>query len=881
MTRIRVFLLRAVDLVLRRRRDERLSEEIQTHMDLLVAEQRALGLNEEEAHRAARRAFGGVARITEQYQDQRGLPMLDATWQDLRLAIRQLWRAPGFAFSAVAVLGLGIGVNNMLFTILNAHTIRGLPMPDADRVLYITTRDDRSSNLGVSFLDFSDWQAGARTFEQLAAFTTEPIVVSGDGRTPSTFTGTFISHSAFALVATQPMLGRDFTPEDDEPGAPAVIILGAGTWDARYARDPGVLGRSITVNGTPAVIVGVMPERSGFPTSGQIWLPLVQVPGLRQQARDARSLSVIGRVRDGVALSQAQADIETISGQIASAHPATNTQVRARVVPVSEQYIGSLTHPAWRAFIAVGVLVVLISCANAANLMLARSLNRSREIAVRTALGASRMRIIRQLCVEGATLAVLAGAFGLVIAVAGVRLFSAGIPAGALPYWIEYSPDARVFAALVAVSAATVLLFALLPAIKGSKPDLNIVLKEGGRTAIGARGRHWATVFLGAEFGLAVILLANFVGTLRGAAPQLPSDAGLRTTVILTAEMALPAAVYVTAERRSAFFQAVGDRLGALTAISSMSVASALPLAGGESRRVEIMDRPVHDKKDQQTVVTVAVAPRYFATLGLGIARGRDFTADDGSPGRPFVIVNERFVEKFSPDRDPIGQRIAVSRNDSPAPLEWLTIAGVAPTIRQRPIPSPDAVVYLPLRSLPEPRAALIVRSDMRTDALSDLLRDEMQRLDRNLPLNRMRTMAQVVRDAEWVGRVSRNLFRVLTFIAVMLASLGLYAVTSYAVSQQTHEIGLRMALGAGRRHVVWFIARRVARQLAIGLGAGVVCTRIWSSIFSTGRAGVTFADVEALLGVAVILIAIAIVACFVPVRRAIRLDPVAAIRND
>ena len=677
------------------------------------------------------------------------------------------------------------------------------------------------------------------------------------------------------------MLGRDFTPEDDDPGAPAVLILGANTWESRYARDPGVLGRSITVNGTPAVVVGVMPERSGFPSSGQIWLPLSQVPGLRQQPRDERALRVIGRVRDGVQLSQAQAELETITGQIASEHAATNKQVRARIVPINEQYLGSLTHPAWRAFIAVGVLVVLISCANAANLMLAHSLNRSREIAVRTALGASRMRVIRQLCIEGATLAALGGACGLAIGVAGVRLFSAGIPTGELPYWIEYSSDARVFAALVAVSAATVLLFALLPAIKGSKPDLNIVLKEGGRTATGTRGRRWATAFLAAEFGLAVILLANFVGTLRGTAPAIPSDAALQTADVLTAEIALPAAVYDTSERRSAFYQAVADRLSGLPAISSMSVTSALPLLGGESRRLEIMERPLRDKKDQQTVLTVAVSPGYFATLGLSITRGRDFTADDGSPGRPFVIVNERFVEKFSPDRDPIGQRIAVGPNDSPTPPVWLTIAGVSPSIRQRPAPSPDAVVYLPLRSLPPPGAALIVRSDMRTDALSELLRDEMQSIDRNLPLNRMRTMAQVVRDTEWVGRISRNLSRVLTFIAVMLAALGLYAVTSYAVSQQTHEIGLRMALGAGRRQVVWFIARRVALQLAIGLGAGVVCTKIWGSIFSTGRAGVTFADIEALLGVALILIAIAIVACFVPVRRATRLDPVAAIRND
>ena len=379
--------------------------------------------------------------MKEDYRDQRGLPHLETLLQDVRLAVRLLRRDPGFAAAAVAVLGLGIGVNNMLFTILNAHTIRGLPIRDADRVVYLTTFDDRSPDLGVSFLDFTDWRSGARSFDALAAFTTEPAVFSGDGRAPYTFTGTFVSATAFALVGTQPMLGRDFTASDDTPGAPAVIILGSGAWESRYGRDPGILGRAIAVNGAPAVIVGVMPERSGFPSStGQVWLPLSQVPGLREQARDNRTLSVIGRVRSGIDVSHARAEIETITRQLASDHAATSKQVRARVVPINEQYVGSYTHPGWIAFAAVGILVVLISCANAANLMLAHSLNRSREIAIRTALGASRLRIIRQLSVEGATLAALAGTVGLGLAIAGTRLFSAGIPSGELPYWVEYSP---------------------------------------------------------------------------------------------------------------------------------------------------------------------------------------------------------------------------------------------------------------------------------------------------------------------------------------------------------------------------------------------------------------------------------------------------------
>ena len=815
-----------------------------------------------------------------EYRDQRGLPRLDTLLQDVRLAVKLLWREPGFAVAAVGVLGLGIGVNNMLFTIVNAHTIRGLPMREPGRVVYLTTRDDRSPNLGVSFLDFTDWQAGTRNFEALAAYNNEPVVVSGDGLPPDTFPGTFVSANAFALVGTRPMLGRDFTPSDDAPGAAAVIVLGTGLWESRYGRDPGVLGRSIVANGAPAVIVGVMPERSGFPSTAQIWMPLSQVPGLREQPRDARTLHVMGRVRDGIEVSQAGAEIEAIVAQLAAAHPATNKQTRARVVPINEQYLGALNNPAWIAFMAVGMIVVLISCANAANLMLGRSISRSREIAIRRALGASRLRVVRQLCVEGATLAALSGTVGLGLAVVGVRLFSAGIPAGELPYWIEYSSDARVLAALVAVSAATVFLFALVPAIHGSSPDLNIVLKAGGRASAGLRGRRWTTAFLAAEFGLAVLLLAHFVANFRATAPALPSDVALQTTEILTAEIALPPAVYDTPERRAAFYAALGERLDAVTSIAAGSVASALPLLGGEPRRLEIMDRPLPDK-EQQTAWTVAVGPRYFATLGLPLVRGRDFTAADGTPGRPYAIVNERFVERFFADRDPIGQRIAVSEDGTTAPPVWWTITGVAPSVRQRPTADADPVVYLPLRSMPAANAVLIVRSALRTDALAELLRTETGGLDRNLPLNRMRTMAQVIRDAGWVGRVSRNLARVLTFIAVLLAALGLYAVTSYAVSQQTQEIGLRMALGAGTRQVVWFIAKRVAVQLLAGLGAGIACTRVWDWMFSSGRANVTAANLLSLLAVAAILTAIAVIACFVPVRRATRLDPVAAIRHE
>ena len=883
MTAFRVWLARTLDVFLRGRREKRLSEEMQTHLDLLAAEHIARGMPPDQARAEARRAFGGVDQIKETYRDQRGLPAFDALLQDLRFAVRLLWRDPAFTLSAVAVLGLGIGVNNMLFTIVNAHTLRGLPIRDAEQVVFLTTVSDRSPDLGVSFRDFGDWQTRARSFESLAAFANDPVVVAGDGLAPATLNATFVSSTAFATVGTQPILGRDFTQSDDAPGAAAVVMLGSGTWESRYARAADVLGRAITVDGTRAVIVGIMPERSGFPTTAQLWVPLAQMPGLTEQARDARTLRVVGRIRDGVSVTAARAEIETIAAELVTAHTTTTEKVRARVVPVNEQFQGSLTHPAWRAFMAVGMIVVAISCANAANLMLARSFNRSREIAIRSSLGASRLRVVRQLCIEGATLAAVGGAVGLGVAIAGVRLFSAGIPAGALPYWVAYSTDTNVLLALVIVSAGTVFLFALVPAIHGSRADVSLVLKDGARTGTARKGQGWSTVFLAAEFGLAVILLAQFVVNVRSREPALPSDTVLETSDVLTAEIRLPGPAFGTAERRATLYAAVEEHFAGVPAVSSASLVSVLPGNGGETRRLEIQDRPLRDRQDPPTVLTVAISRNYFATLGLTLARGREFAAGDGGPGRAFAIVNERFVEEFSPDRNPIGQQIAVNPDEDGAhdPPVWLTIVGVAPSIRQRLTASPDPVVYLPLQARPTPKAVLVTRSRMRTEALADVLRSEMQKVDSTLPLDRMRTIAVAVREATWVGRMSRTLFNVLTFVAVLLAALGLYAVTSYAVSQRTQEIGIRMALGARTSQVIWFVGRRVAFQLAIGLLTGIACTRVWSWMFTSGRAGVAATDPLPIAGVAAILLALAAIACFVPIRRATRLDPVAAIRHD
>ena len=468
--------------------------------------------------------------------------MLDALAQDVRFAVRLLRRDRTFAVTAILVLGVGIGVNNMLFTILNAHTIRGLPITGVDRVVYVSTFDDRTPDRGLSHLDFEDLRGAAQEVATLAAFSSAPMVVGGDDRVADRFEGAFATPNAFAVVGVEPILGRAFSDADDRPGAESVAIVGSGAWASRWGGDRRILGRSILVNGAPATVIGVMPERSGFPATAEIWLPLAQMPGVAAQPRDARTLRVFGRLHDGATLSEARATIESVVERSSRDHPDTNRSLRARVVPINERFLGRLGEPAWLAFMTAGCLVVLISCANVANLVLATSVRRSKEVAIRSSLGATRRRVIRQMLIESTVIATAGGTLGLLVAMAGVRLFHSAIPENVLPYWFDYSLDVRVLAALVAVSALTVFLFGLVPAFYASKTDVTRVLKDSGAAGSSRRGaQRWSTLFLAGEFGLAVVLLAQITVNLRSDEPGIPSDDALDSGQVLTAVVTLAA----------------------------------------------------------------------------------------------------------------------------------------------------------------------------------------------------------------------------------------------------------------------------------------------------------------------------------------------------
>ena len=861
-------LLQRLAIVLRWRRFQaELDEEMRLHEEMMRQDS------------ATPRAFGNGLLARSEARDVWLPPALQGIVQDVRFGARFFVREWRFSLIALLVLGLGIGINNMLFTILNAHTIRGLPIDQPDRVLYLSTVDLQNRPGGMSFPEFRDLQTATRTFADLAAFVNASVTIGDEGRAPERVDGAYLTASAFDVVGVQPTTGRAFLPED-RAGASPVVVLGHHLWQARYAGASDIIGRSIRVNGTPVTVVGVIADRSGLPSTAQVWLPLLQMPDLAVERREIRSLRVFGRVAGGVDPGSARVEVEGILERLQRDHPQTNKDIRARVVPINEQFLGRLSDPAWRAFITVGFLVLAISCANVANLFLDHAAQRTREIAIRTALGATRGRVVRQLILEAGVIAACSAVVGMGVAIAGVRLFRSLIPANVLPYWFDYSIDGRVLAMLIGVSVATVLVFGIVPAISGSKTDVNRALKDNRE--IGSRGtRRWTAVFLTAEFALAVVMLVQITLGLRLSAPQLPSDLAIDTPDVLTAAVTVSGDRYPTPTQRADFMMRLEERLRATPGVSIASVSNVLPLGGAREREIEIAGQPAPDSWPR--ALTLGIGPDYFRTFGLTMLRGRELVATDGTAGQLHVVVNERAARAFFGDADAIGQRIAFRSNSEP---EWLTIVGVAPDIRQQPraraagVLETDPIVYVPYRTAPPETAILLLRSDIEAETLAPTLRALLLELDPNVPLHRVRTMAGIIDDGGWNARVSNVLINVLAFIAVTLATLGLYAVTAHAVYRRTPELGLRMALGAQRTDIARLILRRAIAQVGVGFAAGLACTLVWARLFWTG-AERSLLPIESLAIVATVVLVLALAASLIPVLRAGRLDPVAALRYE
>jgi putative ABC transport system permease protein len=873
---MRELLRRCWYLVRARRMADDLREELEFHRAMKERELEAEGVAPRDARVQARRALGNDLAERERARDVWIAPWLQDLAQDVRFAVRLLFRERGFATVAIVALGLGIGVNNTLFSILNAFCIRGLPIEAPDRVVFVGSRDAAGRDRPVSYADFQDLQASSRTVGEFAAFAAVPVALRDNRLAAERFQGAYVSASLFGVIREDPVLGRGFRPDDDRAGAPPAVVISGGAWKARYGGDPGIVGRPVVVNGTPATVVGVMREGFGFPGNTDVWLPLTLSRGLAGEPRDARTLAVIGRLAEGVALADARAEIAAIGQRIASQHRATNENIRLETVPINEHYMGRLTHPAWLAFITAGALVVLIACANVANLLLSRAVVRSREIAIRASLGATRRRVVRQLLVESAVLALCGGVLGFVLSLLGLELMLRAIPAAVRSYWLDFSMDATVFTALAGVCAATVMISGLVPAIHVSRTDASEVLRAGRGATGGVRARRWSAVFLTTEFALTMVLLSVVGETVVGFLERRKVDRAFDPAPLLTMMVSLPADKYPTAAQRIAFYETFAERLRAAGDVSGAAFATSLPIGGAPARDVQIDSGP-SDLRHVSSVRSVSVTDDYFATLGVRLVAGRAFAQPDGTAGHERAIVNQRFAEIHFGGQHPLGRRIRFASSGVAQAAPWMTIVGVTPTVRQRALPEPDPVVYIPARAEPPATAALIVRVETAAASITPLVREELRRFDPDLPAYRILSMDQAIYESGWNGRVSAWTITILAAICVALSVVGLYAVTSHSVAQRTQELGVRVAIGARPRAIRWLVLRRALAQLAVGIAVGLVCVVAWSRLFGTAY----FATPAGVVAVTALLVAVAVAACLVPAERAARLDPVLALRAE
>jgi putative ABC transport system permease protein len=886
-------LLRRLRYALAHRRFEReLAEELAFHREMKQREFESRGLSGREAANAAQRALGNDALSVNHARDVWIWPWLQDLSQDLRFAVRLLLKDRRFSAAAILALALALGANTTAFTFVNGVVIRDLPLHQPDHLVFLRMVDTRQRPLGVSYADVRDWRA-SRTLSHVITSFEFAMNVSEEGLPAHRYMGSFISIDAFDVVGAAPILGRGFRPEDDRFDAPRVAVIAHSVWASRYHADPGIVGRTVMVNDTPTTIIGVMPERFHFPFASEMWMPAaynVGPPATIDARRGARNVLTLafGRLADGAALGQAQAELDAIASRLARDYPETNDGVSVAIEPLDRVYRAGFQRMLLLVMGAVAC-VLLIACVNVANLLLSRAANRAREIAIRTSLGGSRWRIVRQLFTESILLASIAGAAGLLLAFYGVRIYSGtfarGAPDGPSPFWLDFSIDATVYAFLGAITLGASILFGLAPALYISKTQAGEVLKDGGRGhTAGVRARRWTDGLMIGQLALTLVLLAAAGLLTRSFFEISAASRVLDTSNMVTMRLSLAGQKYASPERIKQFFRELDERLQ-LPALGSVTVASDIPILTltNSQRQLEVRGRETPNPPPMTAYLYIG--PRYFETFRLRLLKGRDFNEQDGRLGQEAVIVNERFATMFFPNQQAIGQRIRLTNAAAPnAPRPWFTIVGIAPTIPQildQRDPEPVAYSYIPSEPAPHRLVSIIARTDGDPAAVVRLMRETVQKVDPALPGYFVQTMDDVVANTRWPFRVFGSMFALLAAMALVLASVGLYALTAHGVVQRTQEIGVRMALGARSSALVWMFVRRTMVHLIVGVAIGLLGAVAAGRMLAQFLVRTAPTDPVALTAVSVVLILVATLASVLPARRGAKVDPVVALRCE
>ncbi len=806
---------------------------------------------------------------------------MDALLQDLRYSFRTLARSPGFTAVAVACLALGIGVNTAVFSMVNALVLRPFPFPDPDAVVSVYASNDALGwrEASASAPDLLEWKQGAPAIGELAAISRGSFVVAG-GQEAEQVTGFRVTPNLFGIIGARPALGRVFGPAEGAEGNDRVVVLGNGLWTRRFGGRTDVVGSTVLVNGRPHTVIGVMPPRFRFPETSELWVPTELRPGT---ARDARGLQGIGRLRAGATPQQADAQVRAVAARLAASHPETNRGWGAKVLSFRDDMVdGELRTMLWLMLGAVG-FVLLIACANVANLLLARAAGRQREVAIRAALGAGAWRIVRQLLVEAVLVALAGGVVGIALASAWLRWTVAWIPEE-LPYWIRFKIDGRVLLFTLGLSVATGILFGLLPALRARSGDLRGALSAGGRGVEGGvRGSRLRSTLVGAEMALAVVLLAGAALMVRSFLAITAADAGFETDRLLTMRTQLSGPRYDSIPARAAFHAEAVRRLTDLPGVAEAVATTTIPTDDGGEPYPIAAEGDARPRGEEIVANVTASTPGLFRTLGVPMQEGRDFSAAEAADTAARVaVIGRTLAATLWPGGSALGKRVRVDLDGGPA---WVTVVGVAGDLQYEEFGEETRVsrlqLHLPWARLGWRSAAYMLRTEGSPAALAQPARRTLRGLDATLPAFDVRTMDEVRRYTTWPSRLWGTTFGVFAAIALGLAALGIYGVMSYSVSQRVREIGIRMALGARAGDVVRSMVTDGARPAVIGMAIGLVAAVAVTRLLAGFLYGVTAADATAFVLAPAVLLGSALLAAWLPARRAARVDPMAALRGD
>lgn len=888
MNSLKRFLARLAHFAAPRRADERLNEEIESHIALQTAEYQRAGLPPSEARRQALLKFGALASIKEDYRAERGLPFLDTLLQDLRYALRVLRKSPGFTCVTILTLALAIGSNSAIFSFVYGVLLAPLPYRNASSLVVLNETTPRVGSVSVSYPNFLDWRSQCRSFSQMAYVEQMSFNLSGPAVSqPENIQGDSVSPNFLSMLGVRPFLGRDFLPSEEQAGTERVLILGYALWESRFAADRNVVGRTIALDGNDFTIIGVLPPAYRSLDKIDVLLPIgvwaTNNPNAASRGERGNS-SVVGLLAPGSSLAQARAEMDGIAQRLAKEYPGANDQFGVQLRPIRQAFAAALQTEILVLFAAV-LFVLLIASANVANLFLVRGASRSKEIALRIAVGAGRTRIIRQLLTESFVLASLGGALGLAFALAGIHLIMRLIPQDTLSgATISLNGAVLLFTAGVVVLAA--LVFGIVPAAHSAKWDVQAELKEGARTAGATVAQtRLRAVLAASEISLALVLLAGAGLMLRSLDRLINVNPGFQPDRLLTMEMDLSSQRYARDPAVLNFWRQVLAGVRSLPGVESAALGTNIPLTDNHGRTditMEGMALPKPGGFPHPDVHTIT--PGYVRTLGMVLLRGRTFTDADNESSPLVALVNERLARQFWPSEDPIGKRFMWGRFDpaSQNPPKWVTVVGVVDDTKMYGLANPSRLeVYDPLPQDVNRDMDLIVKSPLDSPSLLSEIRAVVAGVDKDQPVFAVATMNQILSDNVAAPRLTLVLLGLFSSLALILAAIGIYGVISYSVARRTHEIGVRMTLGARPRDVLRMVLAQGGKialaGTVVGIAAAFALTRLMSGLLFSVSAG----DPATFAAVAVLLLLVALFACFIPARRAMRVDPMVAMRYE